>query len=170
MRMTIIKEDDMLGNKTKYTILPWDGVDAVARLMTDMEEKYPELVWPYMTSHDHINASIRHIRGWLSERYDEESGESHLVHAATRLLMAVQVEGYERDEEDACSITPQGPDGNGSERQAGGFLHEDDDEEEEEEDEWGLEESVYLNEVILSKLLGSLLTDNSQREEVESKL
>lgn len=124
--------------KADYHLLPWGGVESVAILMTLMGQwKYKEPKWKTIGTTEHVNAAIRHIRGWLAEEEDEESGMSHLVHAATRLLMAVEREMGEW-ETDEGNNREDGDGGDGTPPlMAGGFMTEDDDGDDDDDEDGG---------------------------------
>ena len=53
------------------------------------------------TEVDHLAAVSRHCKKWLiDEQRDEETGMSHLAHAAARLLLALEMELNEEDSTD----------------------------------------------------------------------
>lgn len=82
-------------NKPRPALLPAEGLLAMARVMAYGAEKHGVRDWetnPKRTREDHLDAALRHILKYMAgTARDEETMESHLVHAATRLLMAYEV-------------------------------------------------------------------------------
>jgi hypothetical protein len=75
--------------------LPTAGIRAVARVQAYGHKKYGDF-WNYrkgMEVSRNLSCAIRHIYAYMDgESKDPESGESHLAHAATRLMFVLQNE------------------------------------------------------------------------------
>lgn len=71
-----------------------NALQAVSDLMDWGEGKHPDEEWKGMSTYDHAEHAKDHCDSWLWEDpiIDEESGRFNLVHAACRLLMAIEVE------------------------------------------------------------------------------
>lgn len=74
-----------------FTILPWDALSDVATVFAIGAAKYAPDDWalPNNGGGCHLKAALRHLaRHCLGEVMDE-SGSSHVAHAAARLLMYI---------------------------------------------------------------------------------
>lgn len=79
--------------KAPLASLPPAGIRAVARVQAYGKKKYgdDENYRRGMEAKRQMSCALRHIYAWLErEDLDKESGESHLAHAACRLLFALQ--------------------------------------------------------------------------------
>lgn len=100
--------------KLRLSLVPPNGVEAVARVMQFGERKYAAhnfLEGEGLGVTRMIEAAMRHIsqhnRG---EDLDPESGLLHLAHAGAELLMALEtihVHGWKGDERPACYKQPK---------------------------------------------------------------
>ncbi len=85
------KTDD--SEKPPLALLPWKALRKVSRVQAYGHKKYGDF-FNYkkgMEVSRQLNCAIRHIADYLDGiDLDKESGESHLAHAATRLLFALE--------------------------------------------------------------------------------
>ncbi|MGE4424982.1 MAG: dATP/dGTP diphosphohydrolase domain-containing protein [Solirubrobacteraceae bacterium] len=80
--------------KPDPTLLPARAILAVSQLLADEQTSHGDRWTARPTTH-HLAAALRHAFRWTAgETVDPDSGHSHLVHAAARLLMAVDRETY----------------------------------------------------------------------------
>ena len=74
-----------------------NALKAVSDLMDWGEAKHPGEEWKALPNWHHLNREDTHTRSWrYEEKVNPESGRSHLVHAACRLLMAIEAEAREK--------------------------------------------------------------------------
>lgn len=92
-------------NKPPLALIPPEALIEIATVFSFGAQKYGEHNWRkdgYNTSFSRTYSSIqRHLNSWaMGEDLDEESGMSHLTHAATQLiiLMIHQMEHPEQDD------------------------------------------------------------------------
>ena len=85
----------MTALKARFDLVPPRGLEQVALLLAAAAEKHGERGWEQDASRDvrgEIAAALRHVFRWLAgTTIDPEYGYSHLVHAAARLLIAVEL-------------------------------------------------------------------------------
>lgn len=85
------KTDD--GNKPPLAMLPWKALRKVSAVQVYGFKKYGDY-YNYkkgMEVSRQLNCAIRHIADYMDGiTLDKESGESHLAHAATRILFALE--------------------------------------------------------------------------------
>lgn len=74
--------------KRDFTLIPPDALAQVARVLHDGAQKYDKDNWKLIPCDDHINHALNHIYLYLAGNMEED----HLPHAATRLLMALELE------------------------------------------------------------------------------
>jgi hypothetical protein len=81
-----VKHDD---DKPRYDLLPWEGLEEVAKVMAFGANKYAAHNWRKgLEWHRLARATIGHVVLWLrGEDNDPESGLSHLGHAGANVLM-----------------------------------------------------------------------------------
>lgn len=85
------KTDD--DGKDPLSYLPWDGVRAVSRVQAYGHRKYHDYnnFRKGMEVGRNLSCALRHIASFMEgETNDPESKESHLAHAACRLLFVLQ--------------------------------------------------------------------------------
>lgn len=82
------KDDD---GKPRWTLMPWDALREVVRVLMYGAERYGRNNWVKGMDHTRLtDAAIRHIISWQQgEDCDRESGLHHLAHAACGLLFVV---------------------------------------------------------------------------------
>jgi len=78
--------------KPRYELLPPELLEATVRVLTLSEEKHKDNPWynGEISWGSQFGALMRHLWKWWSpfhDDLDEETGESHLAHAASRLFM-----------------------------------------------------------------------------------
>jgi hypothetical protein len=79
--------------KEPLAMLPWAGIDAVARVQAYGHLKYKDFnnYRKGMEASRNLSCAIRHIRDYMNGHdADEESGQHPLAHAACRLLFVLQ--------------------------------------------------------------------------------
>jgi hypothetical protein len=78
-------------NKVDFTILPWDSLREVVRVMEFGALLYGMNNWRSCTDYKvWLRAALRHIVAILEgEEKDKESGYLHLAHASCNLLYAI---------------------------------------------------------------------------------
>jgi len=74
--------------KPRYELLPWQQVTEIVNVLTVGAQKYQDNNWQHVVpTSRYVGAMFRHITAWISgKRTDEESGLSHLAHAACCIL------------------------------------------------------------------------------------
>lgn len=87
------RKDD--SGKLRYTLLPWEAINAVVEVLEYGAKKYAPDNWrkvPYPKVR-YSDAAMRHLVAWgQGERRDPESGLHHLAHAVCCLLFALALE------------------------------------------------------------------------------
>lgn len=76
--------------------MPFRALDLVAHIMTYGAKKYGDRNWESGTNHTfttrQIAAAYRHLQQhMIGNHFDAESGLRHLAHAATDILMALEL-------------------------------------------------------------------------------
>lgn len=88
--------------KTQWSLLPWEGLEDIVRILMLGAKKYAPENWKYVPNarERYINALLRHFIAWsfLGERYDPESGYSHLAHTGCCLLFLMWLEKHPQEE------------------------------------------------------------------------
>lgn len=74
-----------------FTLIPPEALSQVARVLHDGAKKYDKDNWKLIHANDHINHALNHIYLHLSGNMQED----HLAHAATRMLMALELQTTE---------------------------------------------------------------------------
>jgi hypothetical protein len=85
--------------KPRYSLLPRKGCEAVIAVREFGTAKYhgDSENWRKVPQREWAEACLRHVFKWLDgEENDEESGLSHLAHAATSMLLACSVKHAEK--------------------------------------------------------------------------
>lgn len=83
------------GEKIRWDLMPFKQLDLVAEIVTFGAEKYAPNSWQEIENGGQrlIAAALRHISlHQQGELYDDESGKTHLAHAACSILMAMHHE------------------------------------------------------------------------------
>lgn len=85
-------------DKTEWSLLPWDQVEKIVRILMFGAQKYGYLNWTQVPNwrYRYTNALYRHLYAWAykGESKDFESGESHLAHAGCCLLFLMYLEDH----------------------------------------------------------------------------
>lgn len=77
----------------RIDLLPPEGLAAAGRVMDGGRSKHTIGSWRSLPPEDQLAKVFRHINRWQrGEFVDQESGQSHLAHAAVRLLMLCEME------------------------------------------------------------------------------
>lgn len=81
--------------KPPISLVPPYAIEEIARIRAFGNEKYGS-PWGWLdnvSSGEFIDAALRHLLKWnRGETTDPESGLSHLAHAATSVVMALEIE------------------------------------------------------------------------------
>jgi hypothetical protein len=83
------------GNKIRWTLLPWDALEEVVRVLEYGTRKYSEGNWRHVTRAKtrYTNAALRHMVAWMNgEVHDSETGFHHLAHSVANLLFVLHFE------------------------------------------------------------------------------
>lgn len=93
--------------KPKLGLIPYDALAEIAKVREFGIEKYKDDEgWRGVSITDFLDAALRHIYKYNDidrSELDEESGLSHLAHAATSLILALAVEkGIDRKLGEEC--------------------------------------------------------------------
>jgi hypothetical protein len=80
--------------KTEWTLLPFDAIEAIAKVMMMGAKKYERHNWLTVDPpRRYIDAAFRHLTAWCDgERNDSESGHSHLWHVGCCIIFAIHLE------------------------------------------------------------------------------
>lgn len=81
--------------KPDYTLLPWNAVEEVVRVLDFGARKYARDNWKYVQDADmrYLAAAFRHLAAHAQgELVDEETGISHLAHASCCVLFLLSME------------------------------------------------------------------------------
>jgi hypothetical protein len=88
--------------KPRYDLVPYDAVEEVVNILTMGAKKYSDRNWEEGISAGRLfGAAMRHLTAWWRKSGpDEESGKSHLAHAACCVLMLLAQELRKMDKFD----------------------------------------------------------------------
>jgi len=80
-----IKHD---GGKEQWSLLPFDVLRDVVRVLMYGAGKYSKDNWMYVKPKErYFDACIRHMTAWqVGEKFDSETGVNHLAHAICCLI------------------------------------------------------------------------------------
>jgi len=79
-----IKHD---ANKPDYSLVPFEVLDEVVRVLTYGANKYDRFNWEFVEDTRYQAAALRHISAYMQgEITDQESGYEHLAHAICNLM------------------------------------------------------------------------------------
>jgi hypothetical protein len=81
--------------KPDYTLLPWDAVEEVVRVLDFGAKKYARDNWKHVEGGEqrYLAAAFRHLAASArGEQCDSETSISHLAHAACCVLFALSLE------------------------------------------------------------------------------
>lgn len=80
--------------KPDYTLLPWDAVEEVVKVLDFGAKKYARDNWKHVEGADtrYLAAAFRHLSAYAqNEAVDAETGISHLAHAACCMLFMISL-------------------------------------------------------------------------------
>lgn len=87
--------------KPRMDLLPFDALTEVAHVLTFGAKKYGDRNWHGLSVSRLFAAALRHLWAWWrGEDNDEETGRSHLAHAACCVLMALEQTLHRRQYDD----------------------------------------------------------------------
>jgi len=79
-----VKGDKFDEKKPRWSLLPWAEVGDVVDVITHGAVKYEDENWKHVKPlrDRYLSAMMRHIAAWAGgERYEKDTGKSHLAHA-----------------------------------------------------------------------------------------
>lgn len=79
-----------MAGKPRPTLLMARALLKVAQLLTDQEAEHDGDRWRTHDAGHHLDCALRHLLAHQAGDTIDKSGHPHLVHAAARLLMAVE--------------------------------------------------------------------------------
>jgi hypothetical protein len=95
--ITGIKYDD---DKLDYTLIPFESLEEVVKVLMFGAKKYNRDNWKYVKPKErYLKAALRHLIDYImGEKIDKESGINHLAHCACCLLFLIWHDKGEQDE------------------------------------------------------------------------
>lgn len=81
--------------KPDYTLLPWDAVEQIVKVLDFGARKYARDNWKHVAGGNsrYLAAAFRHLAAHTKgEKFDQETGLSHLAHAGCCLLFLLALE------------------------------------------------------------------------------
>ena len=76
------------------------SLKVLAEVVEFGKSKYPKDDWRDMDQDTHVDAALRHmIEQQTGTELDDESGLHHLAHAASRMLMAIEIKLTETEKD-----------------------------------------------------------------------
>jgi hypothetical protein len=81
--------------KPDYTLLPWDAVEEVVKVLDFGAKKYDRDNWKYVDDarNRYLAAAFRHMAAYArGEQVDPETGLSHMAHAGCCVLFLLSME------------------------------------------------------------------------------
>lgn len=81
--------------KPDYTLLPWDAVEEIVKVLDFGAKKYARDNWRYVDGGEirYLAAAFRHMAAYnRGETHDPETGLSHLAHAGCCILFLLSLE------------------------------------------------------------------------------
>lgn len=87
--------------KLDYTLLPWDGVEEIVKVLEFGARKYARDNWKHVdrAQSRYLAAAFRHIIAYnQGQTTDQETGLSHLAHAGCCLLFLLSLEKNDGDD------------------------------------------------------------------------
>lgn len=81
--------------KPDYTLLPWDAVEEIVKVLDFGARKYARDNWKHVEGAEtrYLAAALRHITAHArGEKDDHETGISHLAHAGCCILFLLSLE------------------------------------------------------------------------------
>ena len=87
--------------KTRYELLPPEFLEGTAQILTYGARKYSDHNWTGLPYGRLYGALQRHLWAWWAgENLDQETGKSHLWHAACEIAFLIALEARGRTELD----------------------------------------------------------------------
>lgn len=83
------------GDKPDYTLVPWDALEEIVKVLDFGAKKYERDNWQHVdsASNRYLAAAFRHLAAVnQGEQMDPESGLSHLAHAGCCVLFLLALE------------------------------------------------------------------------------
>jgi len=83
------------GDKRDYTLLPWDALEEIVKVLEFGAKKYDRDNWKHVddAQHRYTKAALRHLVAHTKgEANDTESGLSHLAHLGCCILFLLALE------------------------------------------------------------------------------
>ena len=83
------------GDKPDYTLVPWDGMEEVVKVLDFGAKKYERDNWRYVPNGKlrYMAAAFRHLAAYMmGQPNDPETGLSHLAHAGCCVLFLLSLE------------------------------------------------------------------------------
>lgn len=84
--------------KLRWDLLPFKEIEKVVEILTFGSKKYGDNNWQNLDDFEkrYFSALMRHMVAWLEgEKYDQESGKTHLAHACCNLVFLMWKESQE---------------------------------------------------------------------------
>lgn len=81
--------------KPDYTLLPWDAVEQIVKVLDFGARKYARDNWKHVEGGDsrYLAAAFRHMAAHATgEKFDPETGLSHMAHAGCCILFLLALE------------------------------------------------------------------------------
>jgi len=91
MKKNMGLKDD--ANKLRYDLIPPEGIEAIAEILTYGSKKYKENSWKNVEIDRYYAALIRHLFAWRKgEKKDLESGFKHLKHVLCNAMFLLYLD------------------------------------------------------------------------------
>jgi hypothetical protein len=89
--------------KRRFDLLPFRALRAVAFIQAIGAEKHQPNTWQALPMEKHLDAALSHLSYWAAGEKIDETGQSHLWNAATRILFLVEQEIIQQE----TAVEPQ---------------------------------------------------------------
>lgn len=84
--------------KPDYSLVPFDVMDEVVKVLTFGAQKYDRFNWKNVETHRYEAAAMRHISQYMQGvKLDEETDCRHLAHAIVNLMFICAKENIEAE-------------------------------------------------------------------------
>jgi hypothetical protein len=84
------------GDKRDFTLLPWDSVEEIVKVLEFGAAKYARDNWKHVAADRYVKAAFRHLVAYSQgEEHDQESGLPHLAHLGCCVLFLLSLEKTE---------------------------------------------------------------------------
>jgi len=84
------------GDKRDFTLLPWDAVEEIVKVLEFGAAKYARDNWKHVAADRYVKAAFRHLVAYSQgEANDQESGLPHLAHLGCCVLFLLSLEKSE---------------------------------------------------------------------------